>query len=132
MWAVGTAGVKQKEPSSTNTRFSLTWLETGKQSKQEKEGLGSGEKERGENFLLSDKTVFTPSFQREVFCHMEFQMFVCFAYLVIYCSESLCCLCWHAQSFRQYDGVQGCLPISTRTLAVKLVTDAGFVRNYYA
>jgi len=40
MWAVGTARVKQKEPSSTNTRFSLTWLGTGKQSKQEKEGLG--------------------------------------------------------------------------------------------
>lgn len=40
MWAVGTAGVKQKEPSSTNTRFSLPWLESGKQSKQGKEGLG--------------------------------------------------------------------------------------------
>lgn len=45
-----------------------------------------GRRGGGENFLLSDKTVFNPSLQREAFCHMELQMFVCFAYVVIYCS----------------------------------------------
>lgn len=47
MQAVDTAGTKQKKPDSTNTRFSLTWLETGKQSKQEKEGLGKWGERKG-------------------------------------------------------------------------------------
>lgn len=47
MRAVGTAGVKQKEPSSTNTKASFAWFETGKQSKQGKEGLGKWGERKG-------------------------------------------------------------------------------------
>lgn len=57
--------LNRKSPVPQIPKLLLLGLKQGNKVNKGRKGWGSGEKGRGENFLLSDETVFTSSFQTD-------------------------------------------------------------------
>lgn len=119
--------LNRKSPVPQILDFSLTWLESGKQSKQGEEGLGKWGAEEGQKLPTFWQNCFQPLPPKRG--------------LLPYGASNVCllCLCGYLLLWRVCAVFSGtlslsgsrmeCLPTATSTyLAVELVSDPGFVR----
>lgn len=94
--------LNRKSPVPQILDFSLTWLESGKQSKQGEEGLGKwGGGEGGKTSYFLTKLFSTPPSKERLSAIWSFKCLFALPTWLFTALESLCCLFWHAQPFRE-------------------------------